>query len=343
MKYVFVLLFLVACTFNPASSVEAPEDLPLSLPEGASVEVYAEAENARAMTLGDDVLYIGTRSRGVVYATTNETRIILEDLNMPVGVDFHDGYLYVSSVSEIIRYDPATEESIVIYDDLPDDYHHGWRFIAVGPDEKLYIGVGAPCNVCDEEDPYATIARMNLDGSDFEVVARGIRNTVGFDWHPDTQELWFTDNGRDNMGDDIPPDELNKLNFIGEHFGFPYCHGSVQDPKFDSRNCSEFTQPIVELGPHVAALGMLFYEGEMFPEYQGQILIAEHGSWNRKIPIGYRIMAVNPEEKSYEPFATGWLDGESSWGRPVDVLEMPDGSILVSDDSGDKIYRIYRE
>ena len=212
----------------------------------------------------------------------------------------------------------------------------------------LYVPVGAPCNVCERADErYATIMRMNPNGSGLEVYASGIRNTVGFDWHPQTGELWFTDNGRDQLGDDVPPDELNYAPKPGMNFGFPYCHGGdIPDPSFGKdHDCAEFTPPAMKLGPHVASLGMRFYTGSMFPaEYQNQIFIAEHGSWNRTIPIGYRITLVRlqgNEAVSYEVFAEGWLQGGSAWGRPVDVLVMPDGALLVSDDRAGVVYRIH--
>ena len=214
-----------------------------------------------------------------------------------------------------------------------------------GPDGLLYIAVGAPCNVCLKPD-YAQIRRMQPDGTGMEVFARGVRNSVGFDWHPNTDVLWFTDNGRDWLGDNRPPDELNRAPGPGMHFGFPFCHGAtIPDPVYGQRrDCDEFTAPAQQLGPHVAGLGMKFYTGDQFPEaYQGQIFIAEHGSWNRSEKIGYRVTLVRlegSEAVSYEPFATGWLQGEQTWGRPAYVLPLPDGSLLVSDDTAGAIYRI---
>jgi glucose/arabinose dehydrogenase len=237
-------------------------------------------------------------------------------------------------------------DPIIVKDDLPKDRGHGWKFIAFGPDGKLYVPIGAPCNVCDPGDPYASITRMDPDGSNFEIFARGVRNSVGFDWNPDTGDLWFTDNGRDWLGDDLPPDELNRAERAGQHFGFPYCHaGYIPDPIFgEARGCDEFASPVMNLGPHVAALGMRFYSGSMFPaEYRGQIFIAEHGSWNRADPIGYRLTLVKLENgtaASYQVFAEGWLRGGEAWGRPVDVLVMDDGALLVSDDQAGAIYRI---
>jgi glucose/arabinose dehydrogenase len=272
---------------------------------------------------------------------------------MPVGVAYRDGALYVSAVSRIVRFDdidrrlddaPAPK---VVRDSFPTETHHGWKYIAFGPDGYLYVPVGAPCNICDpDSNRYANIMRMKADGSDLSVFARGIRNTVGFAWHPQTHELWFTDNGRDMLGDDVPPDELDHAPKAGMHFGYPYCHaGTIADPEFGkSHACSEFTPPAQNLGPHVAALGMKFYTGTHFPaRYRNQIIIAEHGSWNRSRKIGYRLSLVTLDggkATSYEPFVEGWLQGQREWGRPVDVLVAPDGSLLVSDDLAGAIYRI---
>jgi len=234
-----------------------------------------------------------------------------------------------------------------VNDSLPQDRHHGWKFIRFGPDGMLYLQVGAPCNICEPKDErYASIMRMKPDGTDLEIFAKGIRNTVGFDWHPQTQELWFTDNGRDYMGNDQPPDELDYAPQKGLHFGFPYCHGAnIPDPEFGREHkCEEFTPPAMALGPHVAAIGMRFYTGTMFPEeYRNQIFIAEHGSWNRSTPIGYRVTLVrlqNNRAVEYKVFAEGWLQNGRGWGRPADVQVMPDGALLVSDDEAGTIYRI---
>ena len=285
----------------------------------------------------------------------DEVLVLAEGLDMPNGVAFRNGSLYVAEVSRVIRYDDIEArlenppEPVVVNDNFPSDRAHGWKYIKFGPDGKLYVPVGMPSNVCNkegEDERYGTIMRMEPDGSQLEIFAKGVRNSVGFDWNPSTGELWFTDNGRDWLGDDVPPDELNRAPVQGMHFGFPYCHGGdIPDPEFGKlRNCSEFTPPEMKLGPHVAALGMTFYTGTMFPEeYRNQIFIAEHGSWNRKIPIGYRVSLVrleNGKPVSYEPFASGWLQGLAAWGRPVDVLVMPDGALLVSDDKNNAIYRI---
>ena len=338
----------------------------IRLPDGFRISVFAEnIDNARAMCWGArGTLFVGSRGAGVVHAlrdtdgdqVADQHQIVASGLRMPVGVAFKDGDLYVSAVDRILRLpgiedrltDPPTPE--VVYDGFPDETHHGWKFIAFGPDGKLYVPVGAPCNICEPEDPiFCTITRMDVDAPEPEIVARGVRNTVGFDWDPRTGDLWFTDNGRDWLGDDSPPCELDHLTGIGQHFGYPYCHaGSIADPEFgEGRPCSEFVPPARSLGPHVAPLGMRFYRGDQFPEgYRNAIFIAEHGSWNRSTPIGYRVMVVRDDGRgglSYEPFAEGWLQGSRATGRPVDVLEMPDGSLLVSDDAADRIYRISYE
>jgi glucose/arabinose dehydrogenase len=335
----------------------------ITLPPGFSINIYADnVENARSLVLGDSgTLFVGTRSAGKVYAVldrnhdarVDEVITIAEGLNMPNGVAFREGSLFVAEVNRVLRYDRIesrlinSPKPVIVTDSFPKDSHHGWKFIRFGPDGKLYVPVGAPCNVCERINPiYASITRINADGSIPEIFAHGVRNTVGFDWHPNTGELWFTDNGRDWLGDDLPPDELNRAPRKGMHFGFPYCHGgTIADPEFGSkRKCEEFVPPSIALGPHVAALGMRFYTGTMFPDlYRNQIFIAEHGSWNRTSPIGYRISLVRlhgSQAISYEVFAEGWLKNGRAWGRPVDVLVMPDGALLVSDDRAGVIYRI---
>lgn len=335
----------------------------IKLPPGFRISVYASSvPNAREMTLSPSgTLFVGTRAAGNVYAVLDHDHdnkadrviTIVRGLHMPNGVAFRDGALYVAEVSRVVRYDDIDARldnppvAVVINDGFPTDELHGWKFISFGPDGMLYVPVGAPCNVCERDDErYATIMRMKPDGSGLEVFARGIRNTVGFGWDPGTKELWFTDNGRDWLGDDLPPDELNHAPLKGLHFGFPYHHGkNIPDPEFGrKRRLEEFVPPAMELGPHVASLGMRFYTGAMFPEeYRNHIFIAEHGSWNRTTPIGYRITLVrleNNQAVKYEVFADGWLQGNRAWGRPVDVLVMPDGALLVSDDQAGAIYRI---
>ena len=361
---VAALVGLVACT---SSRSESSDSLSLiRLPDGFSISLYAShVPNARSLALGEGgTVFVGTRSEGSVYALVDgdadhkaEKVVRLADgLFAPNGVAFRDGALYVAEIHRILRFDDIEArldnppQPVVVNGGLPTDRWHGWKFIGFGPDGKLYVPVGAPCNVCTRADErYASLLRMNADGSAVEVFARGIRNTVGFDWHPHTGELWFTDNGRDNLGDDVPPDELNRAPRAGLHFGFPYCHaGRIPDPEFGrSRPCGDFTGTAQELGPHVAAIGMRFYTGTMFPAaYRNQIFIAEHGSWNRSDPIGYRISLVRLKDNapiSYEVFAQGWLQGRSAWGRPADVLVMPDGALLVSDDRADVVYRISYE
>ncbi len=335
----------------------------IKLPPGFRISVFADnVPGARSLALSPSgTLFVSTRDRGAIYAVVDTNRdfradkvyTLAEDLFMPNGIAWGDGNLYVAEVNRVIRFDDIEAhladppEPVVVNGSLPSDAAHGWKFIRFGPDGKLYVPVGAPCNVCEREDQrYATIMRMNPDGTGLEVFARGVRNTVGFDWHPTTKELWFTDNGRDMLGDDIPPDELNRAPQAGMHFGFPYCHGgTIIDPDLGAgKNCLMYTPPAQQLGPHVAALGMRFYTGAMFPAaYRNQIFIAEHGSWNRSKPIGYRVTLVRlqgDKSVSYEAFAEGWLQADGPTGRPVDLEQMPDGSLLLSDDYGGKIYRI---
>ena len=358
-----VIVLLNTTSGHPAGK---RADLPLKLiklPPGFKIDIYATGlPNARSMVLGPrGILFVGTRKTGNVYAVldhdgdfrADEVVTLIKDLNMPNGVAFRNGSLYVAEVNRISRYDNIEKQirfppqPVIINNTFPRDRHHGWKYIAIGPDKMLYVPVGAPCNVCKKEDSrYSTIMRMKLDGSGLEIYAHGVRNTVGFDWHPLTQELWFTNNGRDWMGDDLPPDTLHHAPEKGLHFGFPYCHaGDIPDPKYGKmRPCNEFAKPALKLDPHVAPLGMKFYTGSMFPlPYRNRVFIAEHGSWNRSVPIGYRItMAIFDKNNTlrYETFAEGWLQNSKAWGRPVDIIEMNDGSLLVSDDKAGAIYRI---
>jgi len=352
---VIFLLFLGAQT--SAQTVPGLSDI--SLPEGFSIEVWADdVPNARSLALGESgTVFVSTRRDGRVYAVVQSddeapvVTTIAEGLRMPNGIAFKDGALFVAENHRIIRFDnietnlDSVPDPVVVIDTLPAERHHGWRYIDFGPDNKLYIALGAPCNVCEREGS-ANISRMNPDGSGLEVFAEGVRNSVGFTWHPETGEFWFTDNGRDMLGDDTPPGELNRAPEAGMHFGFPYCHGDdVSDPEFgNQRSCSEFEPPAQKLGPHVAPLGVIFYTGDMFPEeYRNQVLIAEHGSWNRSRKIGYRVSMVrmsNGEPTAYDVFANGWLVDEEVSGRPVDLLQLEDGSVLLSDDQNELIYRI---
>jgi glucose/arabinose dehydrogenase len=336
----------------------------IKLPAGFSISVYAEVPNARSITLSPSgVLYVGNRSEDKVYAVVDENKdgkadkvyILASGLNTPNGVAYKNGSLYIATISEILKLEDIESRldnppaPVNVYDKFPKDKHHGWKFIAFGPDGKLYVPVGAPCNICEKDNPvYSTITRLNDDGTGLEIFAKGIRNSVGFAWHPTTKNLWFTENGRDMMGDNIPGDELNTAPNAGMHFGFPYCHqGNTPDPEFGKgKNCGDYTSPVQVLDPHVAALGMRFYTGKMFPaNYTNQIFIAEHGSWNRSEPIGYKISLVNIDSSGKSlgrtDFATGWLQPDGKvLGRPVDVELLPDGSMLVSDDYSGVIYRI---
>lgn len=337
----------------------------IKLPAGFKIEVFAEVDNARSLAISPSgTVFVGNRNGDKVYAvkdTDGDYRadkkwVIASGLNMPNGVAFKNGDLYVAEVSKVTKYVGiesklnAPPKPVIINDQYPTETHHGWKYIAFGPEGKLYVPVGAPCNICDPEDAiYASITRINADGSGREVYAHGVRNTVGFTWHPVTKELWFTDNGRDMMGDNLPPCELNYAPKKDMNFGYPYCHGgTIQDPEFGKKiSCNEFTAPARALGPHVAPLGLKFCTGTMFPEqYRNQVFIAEHGSWNRSKKIGYKISLVkiqnNTTASSYETFASGWMDDTTQkvWGRPVDVLMLPDGSMLVSDDHANVIYRI---
>lgn len=339
----------------------------IELPEGFKAEMYmAGVENARAMALDrNGTLYVGSRRAGKVYAIPDadgdlkgDTVIeIAKGLQMPVGLAMKDGDLYVSATSRIYKLPGVSDkllnapEAVLVSDAFPEETHHGWKFIDFGPDGKLYVPVGAPCNICHEdEQQFANIMRMNADGSGLETFAMGVRNTVGFDWHPDTEEMWFTDNGRDWLGDDEPPCEFNHAPRAGMHFGYPFCHGGfVSDPEFgDKRDCDEFEKPAVNFDAHTAPLGMCFYTGTQFPEnYHKEAFVAQHGSWNRTTKIGYQVVVVNFDQSGnatgYTPFATGFEQKGKVNGRPVDVLQLGDGSLLISDDHADCIYRIHHE
>ncbi len=356
-----------AAQLAPISAPPLPtpaEDLPIeqiSLPEGFEIEVFASGlANARSLAIGDrGTVFVGTRLVGRVYAITDEgggrtVKTIAEGLHRPNGVAFKDGALYVAELSRILRYDDIEgrlddpPEPTVVYDDLPQDEPHGWKFIAIGPDDKLYVPVGAPCNICEPPpETYAQIRRIDLDGSGAEVVARGVRNTVGFDWHPETGELWFTDNGRDWFSESLPNDELNRVEQAGENFGFPHCHqGDLLDDMHGwGESCDDYKAPAALLGPHTAALGAEFYTGDGFPEdYRGALFIARHGPWNKtsKTEGGDIVVAKieDGEVTSVEPFMTGLLQNNGYLGRPVDLEVMEDGSLLVSDDFNGAVYRI---
>lgn len=360
-----LLILFLGFSFLPIRFARA-EPLPLDkiqLLTGFKISLFSqEVPGARSMTLSPGgVLFVGTRKEGKVYALTDrngdgkadQVYILAQGLKQPNGVAFRQGSLYVAEINRILRYDGIEQrlanppKPVVVKGDLPQETHHGWKFIAFGPDDKLYVPIGAPCNICERPDPYAGITRMDPDGSNFEVFARGIRNTVGFAWNPGTGVLWFTDNGRDWLGDDLPPDELDRAPKAGMNFGFPYCYGNnIPDPKFQKSQqfCDRFTPPALNLPAHVAPLGMRFYTGKMFPKpFHNQIFIAQHGSWNRSRKVGYQVIWVTIDGGkviSAKRFASGWLQGQSNWGRPVDVQVMPDGALLVSDDQAGAIYRI---
>jgi len=361
-----LLRFALCALAGLAAAGAHAQRLPLDkirLPPGFEITVFAgNVPNARGMAWGDrGTLFVGSRAAGNVYALKHKdgkaTRVhtLATGLNMPSGVAFSNGALYVGAVDRILRYDDieaklesdpaAAPRPAVVSDKFPSETHHGWKYLRFGPGGWLYVPVGAPCNVCEPSERHGLIARIRPDGSGYEVFTRGVRNSVGFDFDPATGELWFTDNGRDMMGDDLPSDELNHAPRAGIHFGFPYCHqGDTQDPAFAKRPCAEFTPPAQKLGPHVASLGMRFYTGAQFPaEYRNNIFIAEHGSWNRSSKIGYRVKRVivqGGKAVRQEVFAEGWLQGESAWGRPADIEVMSDGSLLVADDHAGAIYRI---
>ncbi|WP_420318449.1 PQQ-dependent sugar dehydrogenase [Ekhidna sp.] len=379
--FLVLLIFGISCSSNNANTSVESEDNPdidltsaegldlnaIVLPDGFEIDVFARVNNARSLALTPNgTLFVGNRGGDKVYAIrdtdgdwkADEKYVIASGLRMPNGIAYKDGSLYVAEVSKLWRFDNIEEnldnppEPVNIYDDYPTDGHHGWKYIAFGPDGKLYVPVGAPCNICESKNEmYASITRMNPDGSGREVYAHGVRNTVGFTWHPDTNEMWFTDNGRDWLGNDEPPCELNRVSEAGQHFGYPYCHGGYfKDPEFGhKRPCDDFVKPAQNLGPHVAPLGLKFCTSDAFPaEYKNKIFIAEHGSWNRDADVGHTghkitlVSEENGEGVAYEDFATGFLNKETNtaWARPVDLIFAPDGSMLVSDDLAGTIFRI---
>jgi glucose/arabinose dehydrogenase len=334
----------------------------IELPPGFEISVYADGvENARQLALGErGTVFAGSRKAGVVHAVVDSDADGVADqvyrvddgLNMPSGIAFRDGALYVAAVDRILRYDGIEDaldnppDPVLVTGALPGKAHHGWKYLRFGPDGLLYVPVGAPCNVCDEAG-FAEIRRLSADGSGMETYARGVRNSVGMAFHPRTGEMWLTDNGRDMLGDDLPGDELNHAPGPGLHFGFPWCHqGDTPDPEYDAgTSCGDYEPPALTLGAHVAALGLTFYTGIAFPPaFHEQLFIAQHGSWNRSEKVGYNVLLVRFDENgrpaSSQVFAEGWLQGQDNWGRPNDVLQMPDGSLLVSDDQMGVIYRI---
>lgn len=360
------LILLAMLSAGPRGGLAAGFDAAqIHLPPGFHIELFADnVADARSLALGrDGTVYVGTRVKGNVYAVVDRNHdgradhvyTLATGLTMPNGVAMVGDDLYVAEVPRLIRFPgissrlenpPEAEE---VYDWLPTDLHHGWKYLRQGPDGKLYFGIGAPCNVCrSEKEVYATLARIDTEGTELDIVAHGVRDSVGFDWHPLSGEMYFNDNGRDWMGDDQPPDELNQLGAPGRHFGFPFCHGDrIRDPELGGgENCSDYTPPVWKYPAHVAPLGMRFYTGSQFPQsYRNQLFVAQHGSWNRKKPQGYRIVLLRfrgGAPVSSTVFADGWLDSSGvKLGRPVDLLQLEDGSLLVSDDKRGAIYRIY--
>ena len=333
----------------------------LKVPDGFKVELYASGlPNARSLALGDKgTVFVGSRVVDKVYAIVNkdgkrEVKVVVSGLYRPNGVAFKNGTLYIAELSQISKIDNVEDtldnapKPTVIYSDLPKDEAHGWKFLAVGPDNMLYFNIGAPCNICMPSPAHAQLRRIKLDGSGAEVIAQGIRQVVGMDFHPASKVLYFTENQRDWLSEDQPNDKLNRLLNPGkDNFGFPYCDGGdIEDSTFGwGHSCSEFTKPILQLGPHVAPLGMRFYTGRTFPaRYRDAIFLARHGSWNKTHKIGGDIYVVNLNKdgtvKSHEPFMTGFLQNNEYIGRPVDVLVMPDGSLLISDDRNGAVYRV---
>ena len=346
-------------TVTPASEIPIAS---YKLPPGFKAEIWASGmPGARAMARGDNgKIYIGTRGIGRVYEVTDggaqrSSRVVIDKLVQPAGVAFRNGSLYVMAIDKMLRFDGIENNAGVAPVDmtaafkLPPEQHHNWKYIAFGPDGKLYVPFGAPCNICVPGEEYAQIRRYNADGSGMEVIARGVRNTVGFDWHPVTKELWFTDHGRDWMGDDTPEDELNRVSAVGLNFGFPYCHADgVPDADLKKdRPCDGITLPVRTMGPHSAVMGAHFYTGSMFPaEYRNTLFVARKGSWNRTKKFGFDVVTVRSDADGrnarVEPFMTGFLDTatEAFSGRPAYMLQLPDGSLLVSDEQLGAIYRI---
>jgi glucose/arabinose dehydrogenase len=352
---------------HPAKmTVTPPSEIPLDrikVPKGFKVEIWAHGmPGVRMMARGSQgTIWAGTRSIGRVYEIKDkggarEHRILAQKLNQPNGVAFQGGNLYVMAINRVFRYDGIESnpnvKPVELTDafKLPPDVHHNWKFIAFGPDSKLYVQVGAPCNICEPSEQHAQIRRYSADGSNMEVIARGVRNTVGFDFHPKTGELWFTDNGRDWQGENGPEDELNRVSKMGQFFGFPYCHAKgIPDMDFKKKDpCKGVTLPMALMGPHAAALGMRFYTGDMFPkDYKDSIFVARRGSWNKSELFGYdvvhvKVSADGKKVAKVTPFMTGFKDDKENkfWGRPVDVLQLPDGSMLVADEQVGAIYRI---
>jgi len=367
----FAVIIAAVLLMSPVAEAKEPPLERIRLPKGFSISLYANVPGARSMAVVEKigVVFVGTRSDSI-YAVIDKDRDgrpeqvvrVRSGLKVANGIDWRNNWLYVAEQHRVVRFSAPDLKTLmaaspqVLFDDLPDDPWHGWRYARFGPDGGFYIAVGSPCNICRTNGLEGTIVRMapgggkgdDKGGGKPEVIASGIRNSVGFDFQPTTGELYFTDNGADNMGDDSPPDEFNHAPRKGLWFGFPWFGGGTdRTSEFRGQPLPRPAQfPVVEFNAHVASLGISFYRGKMFPaEFRGDAFVAQHGSWNRTIPDGYRVMRIRFDKKTHkagkkEIFAAGWLKGERSWGRPVDVKELEDGSLLVSDDKAGRIYRI---
>jgi len=351
----FTLLAVPACAQAPTAQLDR-----IKLPAGFKIDIFAQVPEARSMAVVPalNAVFVGNRKGDKVYVAIDadqdgkaeEVKTVASNLKSPNGIAWKDGYLYVGEQHRVIRIAAPDLKSIdgakrdVVLEGLPDKSHHGWRYIGFDPKGQLYVTVGMACNICAATGLEGKIVRVD-DGKP-RIVASGHRNSVGLDWHPKTGQMFFTDNGADNMGDNVPPDELNVLTAEGQDFGFPaYGGGESKTKEFGAKATSDMVQPVAEFGAHVAALGIHFYRGDSFPQdYRTDAFVAQHGSWNRSTPDGYRVMRIKMSADGkvigQEPFAEGWLQGRRAWGRPVDVKELPDGSLLVSDDAGGRIYRI---
>jgi glucose/arabinose dehydrogenase len=364
MNPIAYLVLFFGLTLNAQAESKQAILKQLKLPAGFSISLFADhLPNARSMAIAENgVVFVGTGQKGNVYAVqdtngdglADKTFVIARQLYMPNGLAYKNGALYVAEVNRIIKFEnvlehlEAPQKPKIVYDKFPSDQHHGWKYLRFGPDDKLYTAVGAPCNICEpDKDIYTSLVRLNPDGSDFEIIARGIRNSVGMAWEPETKSLFFTDNGRDQLGDDVPPEELNQWSVKGQHFGYPYCHGgTISDPEFgNNKSCKNFVAPAWTFKAHMAPLGLHFYRGKQFPVgFKNQLFVAQHGSWNRTEPHGYRVVLVKFEQGkpvADDAFISGWLTGTGKvLGRPVDVLETQDGSLLISDDHLGVIYKV---
>ncbi|MBY0516675.1 MAG: PQQ-dependent sugar dehydrogenase [Bacteriovoracaceae bacterium] len=350
-----LVILLILLTIAPTARSEEAPFLPQA-PEGFKVSLYGAAVNARQMTLSDSGnLYVGSMEGGAIHLIKNgQSTVVMKDLNYPSGVLWHQGDLFIAEISRIsvirnidqVMSKKEKVKMITLKEGLPKDTHHGWKYLAIGPDQKLYFPIGAPCNICLPDSPYGTLNRMSLDGKNFETLATGIRNTTGFDFNPQTKELWFTEHGRDMMGDNLPPDEINILK-AGAHYGFPFEHASkVKDPHFYHQKPKGLVSvyPVGEIQAHSAPVGIRFITGAMAKKYPGCFFVSLHGSWNRSKKVGYavEIGCLDKEKKvgPLKPFLTGFLKEPVVYGRPADLLFLKDGSLLVSDDHGGKIWKV---